>query len=91
MEIIEQIKKEAKQLAKIYHPGLNVINYQKYLKALQNSIYHIFTECVIPEAVALQEILTVNFDTASLTSLNIQETATEPTVLKDFFGGFLSE
>ncbi|MDR2719873.1 MAG: hypothetical protein LBC03_03605 [Nitrososphaerota archaeon] len=88
MEIIEQIQKEAKQLAKIYRPGLNVINYQKYLKALQNSIYHMFTEYTIPETFILQKIPAVTFDTASLISLNIQETATEPTVLKDFLESF---
>jgi len=55
--------------------------YREGIKQLQTRTFEL--NCPI-----INEIPTSDFDTNNLTSLNIQQTATQPTILKDIFGEF---
>jgi hypothetical protein len=96
MSITAEIQKECliikgKELAKQYKPWENTAQYSLFMEEFHKTYQLLKTrifELERPETVTPQEIPVSAFDITNLTSLNIQDTATEPIVLKDFFGEF---
>jgi len=96
MNITTEIQKECliikgKELAKKYKPWENNTQYSLFMEKF-NEVHQLLKtrifELECPQAVTPQEIPALDFDSTNLSSLNIQQTATEPVVLKDSFGEF---
>jgi hypothetical protein len=96
MNITTEIQKECliikgKELAKQYKPWKNSTQYSLFMEKF-NKVYQLLKtrifELECPQAITPQEIPTTAFDSTNLSSLNIQQTATAPIVLKDSFGEF---